>query len=516
MYVAPRTDWDWLRIVQRKLYAQSEREIHYVFCKLWGLVTDTRNLQMALARVASNRGRNTAGVDGVTVGQISKFAEIFIAELRSELRSNSYRPSPVRRVLIPKIGAPGKFRPLGIPTVKDRVVQAALKNILEPIFEADFYPISYGFRPGKSVHEALEQIRVLLRPKDDKQGRVNLPYQWIVEGDIKGCFDNIDHHGLMKRVRRRIEDPKVNRLILMFLKAGILSENAFVRSDAGTPQGGILSPLLANIALSVIEERYERHTWQRRLPPTRKDAPSPEMRAKWARQGDRRRGQTIIIVPIRYADDFLLLVGAPPGPGQDVQARMAAETERVALASLLKQELGLELSEQKTLITPVTKVFKFLGHHVVVRKSRIFKQREGCVTLIPKEKSHQLRERIKRHCRRSSTGQSLKTLLRELNWLIRGWSSFYCHAWGAKRVLCSIDHYSWWSVYRWVCKKHPKVSVKRIRSLYPIPRNQGIRRKQWHHDGVTLFVAGKTPVGPFRRISIRPPLFAIHHGEPGA
>ena len=186
MYVAPRPDWDWLRIEQRKLYARSEQHVDYVFRKLWGLITDPRNLRMALARVAGNRGRRTAGVDGITLGHVTKRVEDFIADLRAELRSGAYRPSPVRRVLIPKIGAPGKFRPLGIPTVKDRVVQAAIKAILEPIFEADFYPVSYGFRPGKSVHGALEHLRVLLRPKAHKQGQEpRLPYQWVVEGDIK-------------------------------------------------------------------------------------------------------------------------------------------------------------------------------------------------------------------------------------------------------------------------------------------------------------------------------------------
>ncbi len=514
MYVAPRPDWDWLRIEQRKLYARSEKQVDYVFRKLWGLVTDPRNLRMALARVAGNRGRRTAGVDGITVGKVAMRAEVFIAELRFELRSGAYRPRPVRRVLIPKIGAPGKFRPLGIPTVKDRVVQAALKNILEPIFEADFFPVSYGFRPGKSVHGALEHLRLLLRPKAPKsESAPRLPYQWVVEGDIKGCFDNIDHHGLMKRVRRRVGDPKVNRLVVAFLKAGVLSEGTFLRADSGTPQGGILSPLLANIALSIIEERYERHVCQRWTAPTRRDSPSAERRATHARHRDRALGRTVVF-PIRYADDFLLLVSVAPGPQQWDRARRVAEEEKAAVAALLRQQLGLELSETKTLVTPVTKSFAFLGHHVRVRHNREF-GKTSCVTLIPKERSHRTRERVKQLCRRHRTGQSLHDLLRDLNWLLHGWSAFYRHAWGAKRVLCSLDYYAWWTVFRWLRKKHQHAPVKTLRALYQ-RKQPGIRSGQWHHQGVTLFVAGRTQVGPYRLAWARPPLFAIDHGEPGA
>ncbi len=513
MYVAPRPDWDWLLNEQRKLYTRSEKDVDYVVRKLWGLVTDPRNMRVALARVAGNRGRRTAGVDGVTVGAIADREDEFVAALRSELRSGAFRPSPVRRVLIPKVGAPGKFRPLGIPTVKDRVVQAALKNILEPIYEADFFPVSYGFRPGRSVHGALEHLRVLIRPKGSRT-EPRLPYQWVVEGDIKGCFDNIDHHGLMERFRRRVQDPKVNRLVVAFLKAGVLSEGNFVRSDAGVPQGGILSPLLANIALSVIEERYERHVWPSRIPPTRRDAAPPERRAAHARKIDRGRGLTVI-VPIRYADDFLLLVGAPPGPQQDERARNDAEQEKAAVAALLKEKLGLELSETKTLVTPVTKTFAFLGHHVRVRYNRAF-ARTSCVTLIPKRRSHEARERIKNFCRRNRTDQKLCDLLRDLNWLLRGWSAFYRHAWGAKRVFCSLDYYAWWSVFRWLRKKHQHMPVKKLKAMYPPSPERGMRSGQWHHRGVTLFVAGLTRVERYRLAWARPPLFAIHHGEPGA
>jgi RNA-directed DNA polymerase len=185
------------------------------------------------------------------------------------------------------------------------------------------------------------------------------------------------------------------------------------------------------------------------------------------------------------------------------------------VAALLKEQLGLELAETKTLITPVTETFAFLGHHVRVRHNRRF-GRMASVTLIPKERSHRLRERIKRFCRRNRTGQSLRDLLVRLNWLLRGWCAFYRHAWGAKRVFCSLDYYAWWTVFRWLRKKHQHAPVKALKALYPPSKERGARRGQWHHRGVTLFVTGRTRVGPYRLASARRPLFAIHHGEPGA
>jgi retron-type reverse transcriptase len=180
------------------------------------------------------------------VGRIlAKDPKGYLEQVREELRQRMYQPSPVRKLLIPKPGKPGKFRPLGIPTVKDRIVQSALKNMLEPIFEADFYPCSYGFRPGRGVHGALEHARKFLitpRLKDGTKTEVELGYQIAIEADVKGCFDNLSHHGIMNRVRRRIGDNKVNRLILSFLQAGAMSEEGFLRTQSGTPQGGILTP----------------------------------------------------------------------------------------------------------------------------------------------------------------------------------------------------------------------------------------------------------------------------------
>jgi hypothetical protein len=198
MYVATSLDRDWLRSAQSKLYARSKNEPDYVWRKLWGLVTDRRNLRLALVRVSQNKGARTAGVDGRTVRAVlQQGPETFIEQLRAELRSGRFRPSPARRVLIPKAGQPGKFRPLGIPTVRDRVVQAAMKNILEPIFEADFYPVSYGFRPGKSVHSLFrphtlgtslaERMRVL-NPR--LRGWCNFYHAW----GAKHVFSAVDHY----------------------------------------------------------------------------------------------------------------------------------------------------------------------------------------------------------------------------------------------------------------------------------------------------------------------------------
>jgi retron-type reverse transcriptase len=276
-----QADKAWLLDIQRKLYAWSRSHPDEAWRDMWNWVTHPRNLRLAWRRVASNRGARTSGVDKVTVKRIEQRVgvERFLAGLREQLRSGSYCPSPVRRVMIPKRGKPGQYRPLGVPTVADRVVQAAVLHLLEPIYEAGFYPVSYGFRPKRACRDALEHIRNAIRPPKDRAERrhVHPPYQWVIEGDIKGCFDNIDHHSVMVRLRGRVGDVKVCRLVGAFLKAGVLTEEAFLRSEAGTPQGGILSPLLANIVLSAIEQRYERFIAPRRTDVTARRTPAPAM-----------------------------------------------------------------------------------------------------------------------------------------------------------------------------------------------------------------------------------------------
>lgn len=496
MYVASESDRAWLLSKQRTLYARSAETTGYVFRELWGLVTDPINLRMAFLRVAQNKGRNTGGVDRMTVRQaVAKGVDVFLQDVRSELRAGTYRPSPARRVLIPKAGQPRAFRPLGIPTVKDRVVQAAVKNILEPIFEADFYPISHGFRPGRCVHGAMSHLRKWLEPWRGRKGGVSdIPYQVVLEGDIKGCFDNISHHGLMRRLRVRIGDTKVTRLILAFLKSGVLAKEQFHRTEAGTPQGGILSPLLANIALSVLDERYQEYL-----------RPKGKQTAEMIRFCMKRRGQ-IVKVPIRYADDFLILIGAAAGPTQMERVKQAAIEEKAEVAKLLGEEMGLMLSETKTLVTEATSAIRFLGHSVRVR----YVPELGattCVLSIPKEKSQQLRRIVKKIFRRSTVGDTLASRLELLNPILRGWGYFYRHTWMARRVFDKLDFYVWCTILRWLRKKHPSLSRKALFDRY-CWRKPGGRAFYFRDGSITPFEMKRIRMKSFRLAWVKPPAFA--------
>ncbi|MGH3575301.1 MAG: reverse transcriptase domain-containing protein, partial [Pseudonocardiaceae bacterium] len=214
--------------IQTKLHRWARQEPHRRFDDLFNLVADPAFLLVAWDRVRGNKGAHTAGVDGRTAVsiQVGQGVEEFLDGLRTSLKDRSFRPLPVRERMIPK--ANGKLRRLGIATITDRVVQASLKLVLEPIFEADFYPCSYGFRPNHRTHDAVAEVRFL----------ASKSYEWIVEGDIKACFDEISHSALLARVRARVGDKHVLALVKAFLKAGILGEDRLLRdNNAGTPQG---------------------------------------------------------------------------------------------------------------------------------------------------------------------------------------------------------------------------------------------------------------------------------------
>ena len=275
------------------------------FGDVFNLICDRATLVVAWERVSGNRGPVTAGVDGQTRIHVGpEEVEPFLQELYDSLRDGSFCALPVRQVAIPKKN--GKLRLLGIPTLRDRVAQMALKLILEPIFEVDFYPSSYGYRPGRRAQDAIAEIHQL----------TSRAYEWVVEGDINGCFDNVDHQILMDLVAERIADRKVLRLVRAFLRAGIVEQQGgFVDSLTGTPQGGVASPLLANIYLSVLDRHFAR-IWQRDMSP------------HWRRQHRRRTGLPNYRL-VRYADDFVVLVH---GTRSDAEA--------------IRAEIGLMLAER--------------------------------------------------------------------------------------------------------------------------------------------------------------------------
>ena len=266
-------------MMQTKLHQWAISDPDRCFDDLFNLVYDPAFLVVAWSRVRENKGGRTAGVDGIAPRSIV-FAGEFLDRLRDDLKAHRFTPTRVREKAIPK--ASGKVRRLGIPTAADRVVQASLKLVLEPIFEADFHPCSYGFRPKRRAQDAIAEIHFFGTPVRN--------YEWVFEADIKACFDEIDHTALMGRVRRRIGDKRVLGLVKAFLRAGILTEDGLDRTTiTGTPQGGILSPLLANIALSVLDEHFTAK-WEALGP-------------AWTRAKHRRAGVPAMRI-VRYADDF--------------------------------------------------------------------------------------------------------------------------------------------------------------------------------------------------------------------
>jgi len=271
----PQLEWPLLgqaerrvREIQTKLHRWANDDPHRRFNDLYNLLADPAFLLVAWDRVRHNKGAKTAGVDGESAYYVEavRGVEGFLGELRTQLRDRSFQPVPVRERMFPKPG--GKKRRLGIATVRDRVVQASLKLVLEPIFEANLLPCRYGFRPNRRTHDAVAEVHHF----------ASRSYEWIVEGDIKACFDEISHSALMDRVRLRVGDKRVLALVKAFLKAGILGEDGQLRdSITGTPQGGILSPLLSNVALSVLDEHIARAPGG--------PAATPYERAKRRRQG---------------------------------------------------------------------------------------------------------------------------------------------------------------------------------------------------------------------------------------
>ncbi|HSH60776.1 MAG TPA: group II intron reverse transcriptase/maturase [Acidimicrobiales bacterium] len=462
-------EWRVLKI-QAKLHQWAADDPTRRFDDLFNLVADPAFLVVAWDRVRGNRGARSAGVDGVTPRSIVFGREKFLTELRDDLKARRFVPLPAREKLIPKKS--GKLRGLGIPTARDRTVQAALKLVLEPIFEAEFQPCSYGFRPKRRAQDAIEEIFFYTTHS----------YEWVLEGDIKSCFDEIDHTALMGRVRDRIGDKRVLRLVKAFLKAGILGEDQVMRDTVtGTPQGGILSPLLANIALSVLDEHFM-GAWE-----------------SWGGTYKRRRRRLAGLANyrlVRYADDFVVLVAGDRHHVEELREQVAA----------VLAPMGLRLSEEKTVITHIDEGFDFLGFHIQ-RKRKEGTQRRTLYTYPSKAALAAVKAKV-RVLTQGNTDQTLANLLQRVNPVLRGWANYFRHGVSA-RTFSYLNAFSWRRVVNWLRHKHPRASWKWLRRFY-LP---GWRPTD---GGVSLLNPATIPITRYRYRGARIPSPWAHLIEEGA
>jgi RNA-directed DNA polymerase len=415
--------------MQTKLHHWAVNDETRCFDDLFNLACDPAFLIVAWDQVSHNKGACTPGVDGRSPRSIDN-VDVFLDELRDDLKTRRFTPKPVQQKMIPK--ANGKLRKLGIPTVEDRVVQASLKLVIEPIFEADFKPCSYGFRPMRRAQDAIAEIHYF--------GSGVRNYEHVLEGDIEACFDNIDHAALMGRIRRRVGDKRILLLIKAFLRAGILDEKGLDRKTiTGTPQGGVLSPLLANIALSVLDEHFTRK-WEALGP-------------YWTRAKRRREGTPICRL-IRYADDFVVMVA---GTHEDAKAL------RNEIATVLAA-VGLSLSEAKTKVCNLDEGFDFLGWRIQRRRQRGRGGKRQVYTYPSKKSLISVMGKVRFHTRRKRN-RTLATLLQSLNRTLRGWCNYFRHG-VSSRTFGYIDHFSWWRIVGWLRKRHQKLNWGTLRRRF--------------------------------------------------
>ena len=419
--------WPRVHAMQCKLHQWAVGDPDRRFDDLYNLVYDPAFLVVAWNRVKGNTGARSAGVDGIAPKDIGPGAAAMLDGVRAQLKAHSFTPTQVREKTIPK--ASGKVRRLGIAIAPDRVVQAALKLVLEPIFEADFKPCSYGFRPKRRAQDALAEIHYLGSPTRN--------YEWVFEADITACFDEISHSFLLERMRGRIGDKRVMRLVAAFLKAGILSEDGVSRDTlTGTPQGGILSPCLANIALSVLDEHFARK-WE-------------ELGPYWLRAKRRKQGVATYRL-VRYADDFVVMVG---GTRADAEA-LWDETSTVLAP------IGLRLSVEKTRVCHIDEGFDFLGCRI---QRRSWRGRTGqrAVYIYPSKRALlRVMDKVRDLTHREKH-RTLADLLRRLNSVLRGWCNYFRHG-AATQTFSYLDHYTWWRVVGWIGKRHKGLSWGELR-----------------------------------------------------
>lgn len=379
--------------LQRVLYRSAKQDPKRRFHALYDKLTRRDVMWRAWVDVATNQG--APGVDGVSIADIDEggveAVRAFLDELAAELEAETYRPQPLRRVDIPKPGQPGKSRPLSIPCVRDRVVMTAAKSILEPIFEAQFLPCSFGFRPKRSAHQALEVVRTTAN-----KGAV-----WVLDADISDCFGSLGFDAIVSEMEKRVSDRKMLKLIRAWLRVGVLEGGVVTDSVTGAPQGSSVSPLMANIVLHVLDEA-------------------------WSRQGHR------LGTLVRYCDDFVVLA---PTRARVVEAKARIEA--------VLEPLGLRLHPDKTRIACLAEGqegFVFLGFEHRMRESRKWRGRWYLNRWPSPRAMASIRAKVKQRTARRFASLPLEAVVESLNPVLRGWGAYFRYG-NSSQKFSAIDSY---------------------------------------------------------------------------
>lgn len=394
---------DKVHALQHGLYQAAKQDRGRRLHALYDKVSRRDVLWRAWVAVAANGG--APGIDGASIDDVKNggVAE-FIGDLANRLQAKMYRPQPLRRVYIPKPGQPDKARPLGIPVVADRVIMAAAKIVLEPVFEADFKVVSFGFRPGRSAVDALDNIKA-----DIKRGQL-----WVLDADVADCFGSIDHDALMALVARRVCDGSMLKLVRGWLRLGVLENGSVTATVSGTPQGSPISPLLANIALGLLDEEWER--------------------------SGRRIGSLT-----RYADDLVVVCAT------EERAHAARELVEQALG-----RLGLRLHPEKTSVRDIRQGrsgFDFLGFHHHMVPSRLSRGRFYLARWPSDRAMRSIRSRLREMTDRRYVGLDLATIVERLNRSLRAWANYF--RWGnSSAKFTQIDAYAHERLAIWMSNKH--------------------------------------------------------------
>ena len=421
--------------MQSKLATWSTGNKERKFDRLLRLIADRNWLREAARVTLASGGARTPGVDGVTKLMMEENLHHELETIRDDLLAGSYSPLPARRVYIPK--ANGKLRPLGIPSLRDRIVQRAMLMAMEPIWESDFHPASYGFRPARSVHHAIRTVKLQLQDGDELRPKG----RWVIEGDLASYFDTVHHRLLMKAIRKRIADQRFLILLWKFIKVGSVDRNLFRAASEGVPQGGVISPLLSNIMLHEFDAWLEANYLSKKA---RKD--------RWAWNFTILKQRPIAVREdrqwkpavsyCRYADDFLIVVKG---------TWAHAEAVRDECRDFLEDGLKLTLNMEKTHITHVNDGFVFLGHRVIRKRGPRGRMRP--VTTIPWEKYRAFAWRLVKQLSGNYSNNRMD-LVESLNRQIAGWAAFYQYTDYTATLFSKLDRTVFWKLGYWLARKY--------------------------------------------------------------